>query len=251
MEKKKNRTTEVHGRMRQWGVVLWGVADLAGIETPRDDCGAGFPRAVSFALPVDPQIMAGVASGPTPAYAEEYTRLNRRINGISRELAAAIREGGRRALALAASERTDDVHLRGDFPHKTAATRAGLGWIGRHGQLITRPFGPWVRLGTVFTDLGLQPGKPFTRSFCGGCRACVAACPAGALLGAAWKPGVPREEILDAAACDRFKRERYAHLNRGRNCGICAAVCPYGRRLLRKGRGRAQPGPGVSPGEDL
>lgn len=220
--------------MRERGVALWGVADLAGIATPRDDFGAGFPRAVSFALPVDPQIMAAVTNGPTPAYAEEYTRLNRRINEISLELAAAIREAGRRALALAASERTDDVHLRGDFPHKTAGTRAGLGWVGRHGQLITRPFGPWVRLGTVFTDLDLQPGKPFTRSFCGGCRACVVACPAGALKGAAWKPGLPREAILDAAACDRFKRQHYAHLNQGRNCGICAAVCPYGARSLNR-----------------
>ncbi len=225
--------------MRERRVDLWGVADLAGIETPRDERGTGFPRAVSLALPLDPLIMAGVAGGPTPAYAEEYRRLNRRINEISVALAAAIRSQGFRALALAASERTDAVHLRGDFPHKTAATRAGLGWIGRHGQLITRPFGPWVRLGTVFTDLGLRSGKPFTRSFCGACRVCVEACPAGALKGVAWKPGLPREAILDAAACDRFKKERYALLNQGRNCGICAAVCPYGKRVLRRIQGRS------------
>ncbi len=220
--------------MAERGVVLWGVADLTGIDTPRDADGRPFPRAFSLALPVDPRIMAGVRNGPTPAYAAEYARLNGRIDELSRALAAEVRSAGCRALALAASERTDAVSLRGDFPHKTAATRAGLGWIGRHGQLVTRPFGPWVRLGTVFTDLGLAAGKPATRGFCGTCRACVEACPARALKGPSWRPGLPREEILDAAACDRFKKERFGYLNQGRNCGICAAVCPYGIRKLNR-----------------
>lgn len=225
---------DVPSWMRGRGVALWGVADLAGIDTPRDECGLGFPRAVSFALPVSPEIMAGVRNGPTPAYAAEYTRLNRRIDELSDALASAIRSAGFRAHALASSKRTDPVRLRGDFPHKTAATRAGLGWVGRNGQLITRPFGPWVRLGTVFTDVELRPATPVKRSYCGACRICIEACPARALQGAAWRPGVPREEILDAFACDRFKRERYAYLNEGRNCGICAAVCPYGSRTLKR-----------------
>lgn len=219
---------DVPSWMRGRGVVCWGTADLAGIETPRDEGGRGFPRAVSFALPVEPQVMAGIRNGPTPAYAAEYARLNRRIDELSSALASAIRAAGFRALPLAASKRTDPLRLCGDFPHKTAATRAGLGWIGRHAQLITRAFGPWVRLGTVFTDLKLPAGTPVVRSGCGTCRVCVEACPARALTGRAWRPGVPREEILDAFACDRFKKERYAHLNEGRNCGICAAVCPRG-----------------------
>lgn len=62
------------------------------------------------------------------------------------------------------------ANIKGDFPHKTAATRAGLGWIGRHCQLISRKFGSWIRLGTVFTDMARLVGKPIERSFC------VAAC---------------------------------------------------------------------------
>jgi epoxyqueuosine reductase QueG len=50
------------------------------------------------------------------------------------------------------------------LPHKTAATRTGLGWIGRHCLLITRKFGSWIRLGTVFTDMALSSGKPIERS---------------------------------------------------------------------------------------
>ncbi len=88
-----------------------------------------------------PEIMAELATGPTPAYAAEYKRLNQRINDLSVALAEEIQRHGYAARPLAASERTDPETIRGDFPHKTAATRAGIGWIGRHCQLITRPFG--------------------------------------------------------------------------------------------------------------
>jgi epoxyqueuosine reductase QueG len=135
---------------------------------------------------------------------------------------------------LAASDRTDPVNIKGDFPHKTAATRAGLGWVGRHCQLITRKFGSWVRLGTVFTDMELPSGSPVERSFCGRCIQCVEACPAGALKGNPWYPGLPREEILDVIICDHWKKENYYELHKGHNCGICSAVCPYGLKVLKR-----------------
>lgn len=213
-------------------IVLWGAADLRAFSTPTDETGTRFPFAISFAIPMSAHIMAEIRSGPNQAYADEYARVNRLIDETCRELADRIRSRGHRAKPLAASERTDPRHLKGDFPHKTAATRAGLGWIGRHCQLITRPFGPWIRLGTVFTDLGLPCGPPQDRSFCGRCTLCVGACPAGALKGTVWSPGLPREEILDASACDDWKKEHYGRFHGGHNCGICVAVCPFGRRLL-------------------
>jgi epoxyqueuosine reductase QueG len=109
-----------------------------------------------------------------------------------------------------------------------------LGWVGRNCQLVTRQYGPWLRLGTVFTDMELACGPPVARSFCGGCVRCVEACPAGALTGEAWVPGIPRREILDAAACDRWKKEHYFEYHQGHNCGICAAVCPYGQKTFEK-----------------
>jgi epoxyqueuosine reductase len=220
--------------MQQQGVSLWGAADLRGVSTPKDAAGHGFPGALSWALPMNPRIMAGIQSGPNQAYAEEYDRVNGRLNELADTLAAEISGRGYRAQPLAAAQRTDPIKILGDFPHKTAATRAGLGWIGRHCQLITRQFGPWVRLGTVFTDLDLPCGPPKGRSFCGRCTRCVEACPAGALRGAVWQPGLPRETLLDAAACDRWKKDHYFQYHQGHNCGICAAVCPYGLKMLKK-----------------
>jgi epoxyqueuosine reductase len=221
------------GWMQANRIALWGAADLGGFDTPLDSHGLGFPRAIAFALPMDPQIMASIQGGPNQAYADEYARVNDHINQLSRSLAEELMRQGARGLALAASVRTDPIGIRGDFPHKTAATRAGLGWVGRHCQVITRPFGSWVRLGTVFTDLALPCGPPVERHYCGRCRRCVEACPAGALQGTGWQPGLLREAILDAAACDRWKKTHYFQYHRGHNCGICSAVCPFGLKLLK------------------
>lgn len=219
--------------MQQQKIELWGAADLRGFDTPADTSGRQFPGAVSFAVPLTPAVMAGIQNGPNQAYADEYTRVNNRINAVADRLAARIRHNGFQALALAASVRSDPVNIKGDFPHKTAATRAGLGWIGRHCQLITRKFGSWVRLGSVFTGMQLAYATPVERSFCGTCKTCVEACPAGALLGSAWEAGMPREKILDVRSCDRWKKENYYQFHKGHNCGICSAVCPYGLKTLK------------------
>ena len=214
--------------MQQQEIILWAAADLRIFNTPRDSAGRGFPGALSFAIPMTPAIMAGIQQGPNQAYADEYTRVNDLINKNAERLATEIRRNGFQALALAASERSDPVKIKGDFPQKTAATRAGLGWIGRDCQLITHKFGSWVRLGTVFTDMALFYGTPVERSYCGTCTRCVEACPAGALKGSTWVAGMPREAILDVTACDRWKKENYYQFHKGHNCGICSAVCPYG-----------------------
>jgi epoxyqueuosine reductase len=220
--------------METHDIVLWGAADLREFATPKDERGQGFPFALSWAIPVAPQILAGVRNGPNQAYADEYARLNERINNLAQLLANEIKSRGLRAQPLAASNRTDPVNIKGDFPHKTAATRAGLGWIGRHCQLVTRQFGSWVRLGTVFTDMPIPCGQPLERSFCGRCTRCLDACPANALKGKTWYPGLPREEILDVRACDEWKKANYFQYHKGHVCGICSAACPFGLKALKR-----------------
>ena len=223
----------IDGWMKSKKIMLWGAADLHGFETPRDETGQRIGSALSFAIPMNPQIMAGIQAGPSAAYADEYAQVNHRINKVSAALAAEIRRRGYSANPLAASDRTDTVNIKGEFPHKTAATRAGLGWIGRHCQLITRPFGSWVRLGTVFCDLPMACGPAIQKSFCGRCTRCVDACPANALKGGTWHPGVPRSAILDVGACDRWKKQNYFQYHKGHVCGICSAVCPYGMKRVK------------------
>jgi epoxyqueuosine reductase QueG len=219
--------------MQAQSIDLWGAADLRDFCTPQDASGRRWPFALSWVIPMNPQIMVSIQKGPNQAYADEYARVNDRINQVAKMLADELQDRGFRALALAASERTDKENVKGDFPHKTAGTRAGLGWIGRHCQLVTRKYGSWIRLGTVFTDVALPCGTPVERNHCGGCRRCVEACPAKALTGKAWVPGLEREEILDVNACDRWKKEHYFDYHQGHNCGICSSVCPYGLKSLK------------------
>jgi epoxyqueuosine reductase QueG len=222
------------GWMKTEKISLWGAADLRDFSTPQDEAGHSFLSAVSFAIPMNPRIMASIQDGPNERYADEYLRVNNCINTLSQKLEAEIRGRGFRSRSLAASERTDKVNIKGDFPHKTAATRAGLGWIGSNCQLVTNRFGPWIRLGTVFTDLELPCGPPVERTFCGRCVRCVNACPADALKKGRWYPGMPREDMLDVQACDQWKKEHYFQYNKGHNCGICSAVCPYGLKILKQ-----------------
>jgi epoxyqueuosine reductase QueG len=214
-------------------IPLWGAADVRGFSAPVDKKGQAFPFAFSWAVPINPQIMVSIQHGINRAYADEYAKVNNRINACSKEFETEIKDRGFRALALPASKRSDKINIKGDFPHKTAATRAGLGWIGRHCQLITRKYGPWVRLGTVFTDMKIPCGPVIERSFCGNCIRCIDACPAGALKGSTWYPGLSREQMLDVYACDLWKKKQHFEFHKGHNCGICSAVCPFGTKVLK------------------
>lgn len=221
---------EIGQTLTQGGAALFGFADVKGLTGARL---AQFDRAVSFAMAMDPYIMAGLKYGPTREYANLYESMNQKINALAESVEDLILNAGHDAWAVPASVRSDPVNIRGDFPHKTAATRAGLGWVGRHCQLVTYKLGPWLRLGTVLTSAPLPPATPMEKSFCGNCRACIDACPALALKGGVWSPGIDRSEILNAPACDEYKKENFFAFHGGHNCGICTSACPYGHKLLK------------------
>jgi epoxyqueuosine reductase QueG len=70
-----------------------------------------------------------------------------------------------------------DAHL----PHKTVATKAGFGWIGKSALLITKRYGAAIRLASVLTDADLDTAEPVEQSMCGDCRQCADHCPAKAI----------------------------------------------------------------------
>jgi epoxyqueuosine reductase QueG len=210
---------------------IFGYADLAGLVPAYLGL---FDQAVSFGLAMDPKIMAGVEAGPTRSYAALYSHVNRRLDSLAGLIVSAIGEAGGRALAIPASLRSDAVNLKGDFPHKTAATRAGLGWIGKNAQLVTESVGPWLRLSTVLTDMPLPVGNPVEKSSCGKCDRCVAACPARALSDVEWIAGQARHELIDVQTCDQYKKAHFFAYNQGNSCGICTAACPLGQKTLKR-----------------
>jgi epoxyqueuosine reductase QueG len=213
------------------GCTLYGFADLQGLTLKNP---ARYQRGISFVFRMEPRVMDQLGQGPTDAYTVLYKQVNLRIDALSAEVVRALERAGHQAWALPSSTRSDPVNIRGDFQHKTAATRAGLGWVGKNCQLLTGPWGPWVRLGTVLTDAPLEPARPVEKSRCGKCTQCIDACPARALKGGVWQPGVSRKVILDAGACDRYKKAHFYQFHGGHNCGICTQACPMGQKVLRK-----------------
>ena len=211
---------EIERLARESGAALVGFADVEGL--------AELPRVVSFAIRHRPGVLRAPAEMPNPDYHRDYVEFNRRLTEMAERIASLLEERGHRATANPGTSHSfDPEELSAPFQHKTAGTRAGLGWIGKCALLVTRELGPEVRLGSVLTDAPLHVGEPITESECGDCMVCVEACPAGAMTGENWRAGRPRHEFYDAHAC----RDMCAERSQARGidagiCGVCMAVCP-------------------------
>lgn len=222
--------------LRAHGIDAWGVADNRDRGLPLSP---DLPTAIVVMRGLSPAALRDLEHGPTAAYYEEYRLLNRELTGTVTELAATVCEHGHEAVAIAPTS-NDAAAAEPLYSHKSAATRAGLGWIGKTGLFVSAELGPAVRLAGVFTDLELPGGRPVVSGRCGDCRRCVDACPAQAGRDVRWSAGMPRDQILDAAACERHMAQTSSRFN-GSICGICIAVCPYTEAVLRRGREDASP----------
>jgi len=116
---------------------------------------------------------------------------------------------------------------------KAAAVRAGLGVRGLNSLVITRRYGPRVRLGALFTDLELPADQPIIDYFCVSCTLCLAACPTGALgmdgldrsrCIAEFEPGAAMVEL-------QKKLGQFPTPHTRLQCIACVNACPVGKRL--------------------
>ncbi len=227
--------SQLDTRLIEAGASLVGFADVSGLPaTARGETEFG----ISIAVALDVAIVGEIAEGPTQRYYHEYTRVNELLSQLCAGTVGYLSTRGYEAKAM-----DPTIRMRGSamkalstpLPHKTVATRAGLGWIGKSALLITKTYGSAIRLATVLTDAPLDAGDPVDNSSCGDCTKCVDRCPAGAILGGNWARGSERESIYDAHACCTTAKNLA-----GRKgievtiCGICIHACPWTQRYISR-----------------
>ncbi len=214
------------------GATLLACADLRPLP---EDVRNGLPVGVCIGMALAPRIVADIENGPTTAYAAEYDRVNALLQRLADEGAAFLESRGHHAVALRATlARLDPANLATPLPHKTVATRAGMGWIGKCELLVNATYGTAIRYITVLTDAPLPLGTPVESCHCGPCTACVDVCPAEAASGRAWEPGLKREDFFDAVACYEEAVRQGAKAGGRIICGICIAACPHTKRYLAR-----------------
>ena len=110
---------------------------------------------------------------------------------------------------------------------KAWAARAGLGWIGKHANLITTDYGSWVFLGELLVDAELDYARDLVPDQCGTCTACIDACPTGAIV---------EEYVVDSNKCISYttielRADDLPVPSSGwvYGCDVCQDVCPWNR----------------------
>ena len=209
-----------------------GYADLTGI-TEKDRRSYGYGISIGVALPRE--VVLGIKDGPTLEYYAEYKRINILLDKLDEFAENLLISEGFEALAKTQKiVEVDESTRRTELPHKTVATRAGMGWIGKCALLVTEEYGSAVRISSVLTNAALEVGTPVSSSRCGNCLVCKNVCPAGAVSGDIWELHKDRDEFYNAFDCRREARKRSGKVGISESmCGLCILNCPWTQKYLK------------------
>ena len=153
-----------------------------------------------------------------------------RLSAGAARLALSLVEAGHRATPLTYEDSLSLLDL------KVAAGRAGLGVRGPNNLVITRRFGPRVRLGAVLTALALQADAPLNDYYCVCCSRCITACPTAALSPAGFDRSRCIAEFAPGPEIAALQRQIDPHPtpNSRRQCTACIDACPIGKKVATR-----------------
>jgi epoxyqueuosine reductase QueG len=216
---------------------IYGFADLTGLLDPKFK---GFNYGISIGKRLKDNIIGPVINGPTKEYYSHYKQMNNDLSILTISITDELRKNNIETIAVDPTVTVgalDTVYLKTlktDLSHKMVATLAGLGWIGKTDLLISKKFGPRLRLVSILLkNQVISKTKPINKSRCGTCSICVDLCPARAANGKLWDITVEREEFFDPWKC-RIQCAEFGKARIGidtRICGVCVAVCPLGGKI--------------------
>jgi epoxyqueuosine reductase QueG len=227
-------TIDLKNALMKEGASLVGFADLRVLQPETRD---SLDYGVSIVVALNPKVVRGIAEGPNRAYFYEFKRANDLLNYLAEFGARFLAEKGYNAVPMVAKA-INPEKMRASFQHKTVATRAGLGWIGKSALLVTEEFGPALRLNSILTDAPLECGVPIETSKCGDCRECTNVCPGKAISGNLWDVTKDRDEFFNAMKCylvvSGYKKSLGLEtmMDTAGLCGRCMVVCPRAKKYL-------------------
>lgn len=217
------------------GAAIVGFGDLSELPS---DVREGLSVGICVAVKYPKNVILSIADLPTAEYFDWYNKLNDTLDMLVTYGAELLKLKGYTAIAqtrkrVGMGESANNTIL----PHKTVATRAGIGWIGKSALLVTEEFGSMIRLSSILADAPFATSEPIDKSKCGNCNICTNTCPASAVSGNLWYAGLEREHFFDATKCRKTARERskLGFAGTATICGKCIEVCPYTRRYIENG----------------
>lgn len=210
-----------------------GFADITNF-TPKKSLNNG----VVFYIPYPKEIIKHMQNAPTKEYVKELVSLNSRLDELGMKCEEFLINKGYRAYAQTKARLGHDFGEFNSFelPHKTVATRAGIGWIGKSALLITEKYGCALRLSSVLTDAPLEIGQPILKSKCGKCMECKNACFGGAISGKEWNYKINRADFYNDKKCEKYAL-KISEENLGKSdtvCGKCIYACPHTQKYIKK-----------------
>ncbi len=130
------------------------------------------------------------------------------------------------------------------------ARLAGLGWIGKNTLLVSQEYGSWLFLAALLSSAELEYDQPSDRGRCGSCRACLDACPTGALVDAYRLDARKCISYLTIELRERIPPELREPIgDRLFGCDACQEACPHNRSTPTTKQNDFRPGPGMNPVE--
>lgn len=213
-----------------------GLADLNGLLVgPYKEYRYG----LIIARKLNDDVINLLSKGPNLEYYKLYNETNDYLSNLAIRISDELKALNIDSLVIKPTmtdqELSDDYkkNLRTEFSHKMAGTRAGIGWIGKTDLLVTKKFGPRVRLATVLTKIPIgECATPISKSRCGECNECVEKCPAKAASGLSWDVSIDRNEFYNPFKCREFcKMVSKKNIDKDISlCGICVSACPIGQK---------------------
>jgi len=176
-----------------------------------------FDKAISLGARLSESLLEEIDDQPTKTYYYHYRTVNALLDLIAVRITNFIQDQGYSAFPVPVSQILDWNTQKGQLSHKRVGVLAGIGWIGRNNLLVNEKLGSQFRITTILTDMPLILDKP-VKFGCGTCKACVAACPAGAIK--------ENPEDYDLNLCtEKLKDFTRKHIVEQFVCGVCVNAC--------------------------